>query len=45
VFNMGVGMVLIAPSVAAESILDLLPDAVVIGRLVERKDEAVSLVF
>lgn len=38
VFNMGVGMVLITPSSAAEPILDLLPDAVVIGRLVERKE-------
>ena len=45
VFNMGIGMVLIVASAAAEEILDLLPDAVVIGRLVERKGEAVKLVF
>ena len=45
VFNMGIGMVLIVPSASAAPILDLLPDAVVIGRLMERKDEAVSLVF
>ena len=47
VFNMGIGMVVITPGVAAEAILDLLPDAVVIGRLVERKEqgEAVSLVL
>lgn len=38
VFNMGIGMALITPSAAAEPILDLLPDAVVIGRLVERKE-------
>ncbi len=47
VFNMGIGMVLVVPAVASEPILDLLHDAVVIGRLVERKDrgESVSLVF
>lgn len=46
VFNMGVGMVLVTPAGVAEPILDLLPDAVVIGRLVERQDElAVKLIF
>jgi phosphoribosylformylglycinamidine cyclo-ligase len=47
VFNMGIGMVVITPGAAAEAILDLLSDAVVIGRLVERKEqgEAVSLVL
>ena len=46
VFNMGIGLVLVTPGGAAEAILDLLPDAVVIGRLVERKDdgEAVQLI-
>ena len=43
VFNMGVGMVVVVPSDAAEPILDLLPDAVVIGRLVERKEEGVGV--
>jgi phosphoribosylformylglycinamidine cyclo-ligase len=40
-------MVVITPGAAAEAILDLLSDAVVIGRLVERKEqgEAVSLVL
>ncbi len=43
---MGIGLVLVTPGGAAEAILDLLPDAVVIGRLVERKDdgEAVQLI-
>jgi phosphoribosylformylglycinamidine cyclo-ligase len=46
VFNMGIGMVVIVPAAASEPILDLLPDAVVIGRLVERKEdgEAVQLI-
>ena len=46
VFNMGIGLVLVMPSAAAEPILDLLPGAVVIGRLVERNDggDAVQLI-
>lgn len=45
VFNMGIGMVLVTPAAAAEPILNLLSDAVVIGRLVERQDEqAVKLI-
>ena len=43
VFNMGVGMVIVTPGDAAEPILDLLPDAVVIGRLVERKEDGASV--
>ncbi len=43
VFNMGVGMVLVTSSDAAEPILDLLPDAVVIGRLVERKGDGAGV--
>ena len=47
VFNMGIGMVVIVPSAVAAAILDLLDDAVVIGRLVERKEagEAVQLIL
>lgn len=47
VFNMGIGMVLITPSAAAAAILDLLPDAVVIGRLVARNvdDDGVTLIL
>jgi phosphoribosylaminoimidazole synthetase len=47
VFNMGIGMVVIVPNMAAASILDLLDDAVVIGRLVERKEasEVVQLIL
>lgn len=45
VFNMGIGMVLVTPAAAAEPILNILSDAVVIGRLVERQDEqAVKLI-
>ncbi len=43
VFNMGIGLVLVTPSGAAEAILDLLPDASVIGRLVERKDDGAAV--
>jgi phosphoribosylformylglycinamidine cyclo-ligase len=43
VFNMGVGIVLVTPNDAAEPILDLLPDAVVIGRLVERKEDGAAV--
>ncbi|MFO7631096.1 MAG: phosphoribosylformylglycinamidine cyclo-ligase [Caldilinea sp.] len=43
VFNMGIGMVVIVPGAAAELILDLLPDAVVIGRLVERKEDGATV--
>jgi phosphoribosylformylglycinamidine cyclo-ligase len=46
VFNMGIGMALIIPAGAAEAVLDRLPDAVVIGRLKERKHGAgVELIF
>ncbi|MFZ1770331.1 MAG: phosphoribosylformylglycinamidine cyclo-ligase, partial [Caldilinea sp.] len=47
VFNMGIGMVVIVPSAVAAAILDLLDDAMVIGRLVERKEagEAVQLIL
>jgi phosphoribosylaminoimidazole synthetase len=46
VFNMGIGMALIIEAGAAETVLDLLPDAVVIGRLKERKHGAgVELIF
>lgn len=45
VFNMGIGMVLVTPAAAAEPILNVLSDAVVIGRLVERQDDqAVKLI-
>jgi phosphoribosylformylglycinamidine cyclo-ligase len=37
VFNMGIGMVLVVDAAAAEPILDLLPEAVVVGRLIERR--------
>jgi phosphoribosylformylglycinamidine cyclo-ligase len=36
VFNMGIGMVIVAPAVDAPAILDLLPDAVGIGQLIEQ---------
>jgi phosphoribosylformylglycinamidine cyclo-ligase len=47
VFNLGIGMVLVVAAVDAASLLDLLPEAVVIGRLVARGEgtEAVNLVF
>jgi phosphoribosylaminoimidazole (AIR) synthetase len=35
VFNMGIGMVLIVEPLYSERIQSLLPDAVVIGRLIE----------
>jgi len=46
VFNMGIGLVLVTSSHAAVPILKLLPDATVIGRMVERKgnDAAVQLI-
>jgi phosphoribosylformylglycinamidine cyclo-ligase len=36
VFNMGIGMVIVAPAASAPAILDLLPDAVSIGQLIEQ---------
>jgi phosphoribosylformylglycinamidine cyclo-ligase len=36
VFNMGIGMVIVAPAVDTPAILDLLPDAVGIGQLIEQ---------
>jgi phosphoribosylformylglycinamidine cyclo-ligase len=36
VFNMGIGMVVIAPAASTPAILDLLPEAVIIGQLVEQ---------
>jgi phosphoribosylformylglycinamidine cyclo-ligase len=38
VFNLGIGFVLVTTAADAESILNLLPEAVVIGRLVARDD-------
>ncbi len=43
VFNMGIGMVLIVAAEDAAPILDLLPEASVIGRLVERGDDQPAL--
>ena len=40
VFNMGIGMVLIVNVSDADAILDLLPEALIIGRLVERTGES-----
>ncbi len=40
VFNMGIGMVLVLQASQAEAVLDLLPEAVVIGRLGERQTDA-----
>lgn len=37
VFNMGIGMVLVAPAMAQQAIEQLLPEAVVIGELTERQ--------
>ena len=46
VFNLGIGFVLIIPAGDAERLLDLLPEAVVIGRLVEgANDSAVEIIF
>ena len=43
VFNMGMGMVLIVAAEDAAPILDLLPEAIVIGRLAERADDQPAL--
>ena len=40
VFNLGIGFVLVTTAADAETILNLLPEAVVIGRLVARDDQA-----
>jgi phosphoribosylformylglycinamidine cyclo-ligase len=47
VFNLGIGMVLVLAAEHAEALLDLLPQAVVIGRLVERQegDPPVQIIF
>ena len=38
VFNLGIGMVLVLAAADAAPVLDLLPEAVVIGRLIERSE-------
>ena len=46
VFNLGIGLVLVVPAVEAAPLLNQVPEAVVIGRLMERKREAaVALIF
>jgi phosphoribosylaminoimidazole synthetase len=47
VFNLGVGMVLVMDADCAEAVLNLLPHANVIGRLIERQadEPAVQIVF
>jgi phosphoribosylaminoimidazole (AIR) synthetase len=43
VFNMGVGMVLLASADRASEIMDLIPDAWIVGRVVERAANAESV--
>jgi phosphoribosylformylglycinamidine cyclo-ligase len=47
VFNLGIGLVLVVAAADTAPLLSLLPEAVVVGRLVERGEgtEAVNLVF
>ena len=40
VFNMGLGMVLLASADRATEIMDLIPDAWIVGRVVERAADA-----
>ena len=43
VFNMGIGLVLVVASGAAAVVLEAIPDARVVGRIVERTRAAVIL--
>lgn len=43
VLNMGIGMVLVVPQEAEERVRDLLPEAAVIGVLIARESEAVTM--
>jgi phosphoribosylformylglycinamidine cyclo-ligase len=47
VFNLGIGLVLVLGAAEAAPVLDLLPDAVVIGRLIERSadEPAIQIIF
>jgi phosphoribosylformylglycinamidine cyclo-ligase len=46
VFNLGIGFVLVVAAAETAALLDLLPEAVVIGRLVERKTDAgIEIIF
>ncbi len=45
VFNMGIGMVMIAPATAQAAIQQLLPDAVVIGELAARQPDQAAVTF
>jgi phosphoribosylformylglycinamidine cyclo-ligase len=40
VFNMGIGMIMVAPAAGVPAILDLLPEAVRIGQLIEQPSNA-----
>ncbi len=42
-FNMGIGLVIVAPSKRSEAICQLVPGAVVIGQLIERSEGAASV--
>jgi len=45
VFNMGLGMVLLASANRATEIMDLIPDAWIVGRVVERPANAECVVL
>ncbi|MCB0108896.1 MAG: phosphoribosylformylglycinamidine cyclo-ligase [Caldilineaceae bacterium] len=45
VFNMGIGMVIVAPAAAQQAISQLLPDAVVIGELAKRTAGEPAVVY
>lgn len=45
VFNMGIGMVMIAPATAQAAIQQLLPEAVVIGELAARQPDQAAVTF
>jgi phosphoribosylformylglycinamidine cyclo-ligase len=45
VFNMGLGMVLLSSANRATEIMDLIPDAWIVGRVVERPANAESVVL
>ena len=45
VFNMGIGMVMVVPAAAADAVLDTLPDAVVVGRLVNRQADSPGVIL
>jgi phosphoribosylaminoimidazole (AIR) synthetase len=45
IFNMGIGMVIVAPAASVAAIQELLPRASVIGRLVEREQTFAPVVL